>query len=242
MTEARVDLDVVGPAHRIDGAVATGDRAERGLLRAQPRLEAPVDALAVRAGRVGQDQPAADVRDLGVGERANQLGERVRRPRRIGVGERQDLAVRLANRPVLRGDLAGARAANQPYAGLAGHDRLDQLVGAIVRRVRGDDDLEPVGRVVEGEQVFEPPLDHRLLVVGGDDHRHARRGRLPANGSAPDAGGEGRRQWIRGVRPDERAERGPEDDLDDDHDARSSSESTASYRPIAIARSASSSA
>ena len=46
-------------------------------------------------------------------------------------------------------------------------------------RVGGDDELELVGRIVEREQVLEPPLDHRLLVVGGDDHRHVRLDRLP---------------------------------------------------------------
>ena len=41
------------------------------------------------------------------------------------------------------------------------------------------------------------------------------------------------------MRPDERAERRPEDDLDGDHEAGRSSRSTASYRAIAIGRSAS---
>ena len=69
VAEPRIDLDVVRAPHRVDRAVAAGDRAERRLLRAQPGLEAPVDALAVGAGRVGQHEPAADVGDVGVGER-----------------------------------------------------------------------------------------------------------------------------------------------------------------------------
>ena len=42
--------------------------------------------------------------------------------------------------------------------------RLRELLRAVGRRIRGDDDLEPVGRVVELAEVRDPPLDHRLLV------------------------------------------------------------------------------
>ena len=47
--EARVDLDVVLAAQRVDRAVAAGDRAELRLGHAHRELVAPVDALLVRA-------------------------------------------------------------------------------------------------------------------------------------------------------------------------------------------------
>src|SRR5205814_5411840 len=46
--EARIDLDVVGAAHGVDRADAAGDRSELRLTASQPRLEAPVEPLAVR--------------------------------------------------------------------------------------------------------------------------------------------------------------------------------------------------
>src|SRR3712207_8828377 len=48
---ARVDVDVVRAAHRVDRAVAARDRAEPRLALAQPQLVAPVRALAVRPVR-----------------------------------------------------------------------------------------------------------------------------------------------------------------------------------------------
>ena len=226
VAEARVDLDVVGAAHGVHGAVAAGDRAERGLLRAQPGLESPVDPLAVRAGCVGEHEAPAHVGDVGIGERAHELRERVGCPGRVGVGEGDDLPGRLAHRPVLRRDLPAARAADQAHTRLACREGGDELVGAVARRVRGDNDLEPVGGIVEREQVLQAPLDHGLLVVGGDDHRHRRGRLLRANGPAADVRRGGRGERIHGVRPGERRERDPEHDLDGDHVTPWSSRST----------------
>ena len=72
--------------------------------------------------------------------------------------------------------------------------------------------LELVGRVVEREQVLEPPLDHRLLVVGGDDHGHLRLDRLLADAPRANARECGGRERVDGVRPEERAEREPEEE------------------------------
>ena len=192
MPPARVDLDVVTPVERIDRAVAAGDRAEVRLLLAQPELEAPVEALAVRAGRVLEPEPAADVGDLGVGEIGHEVPERIRCPRGVRVREGDHVAGRLADRAVLSGDLPAARAVEQADARLAGGDGLDELVRPVGRRVGGDDDLQAIRRVVERQQVVEPPLDHGLLVVGGDDDadrrlgaRIGRDGRVAGHGPAP---------------------------------------------------------
>ena len=152
--EARVDLDVVAAAQRVDRAVAAGDRAEARLLLAQPELVAPVDALLVRARR----RPRAAA------------GRRRRRRRdrrgcatscRSASGAQVAFAsenatislVGLAHRAVLRGDLAAARAVEQADARLARRHGLDELVRPVGRRVRGDDDLELVAGIVEREQV-----------------------------------------------------------------------------------------
>ena len=140
VAEARVDLDVVGPAHGVDRPVPAGDRAERRLLLAQPGLEAPVDAFAVVPGGVGQDEPPADVRDVRIGEGADEQAERVRRPHRVRVAERDDLGGALAHRPVLGRHLAAARAAQQPHARLARRDRLDELVRAVAGGIGRDHD------------------------------------------------------------------------------------------------------
>ena len=66
-------------------------------------------------------------------------------------------------------------------------------------------------RVVEREQVLDPPLDHGLLVVGGDDHRTtARRASVRATGRGRSARRQRDDRGVGDVRPDERAERAPE--------------------------------
>ena len=211
---ARVDLDVVGALERVDRAVAAGDRAEPRLGVAQLHLVAPVGALTVRAGGVLEPQLAADVGDLRVGEVRDELPERVGRPGRVAVGEGDDVGGRLPHGPVLRRDLAAARALEQLHARLPRRDRRDELVRAVARRVGGDHDLELLGRVVELEQVLEPALDHRLLVVGGDDHGHRRLRRgVPAHAPRPRSRSELRRRRIGDVRPRERSQRAPEQSL-----------------------------
>ena len=211
VAEPRVDLDVVGAAHGVDRTVPARDRAERRLLLAEPRLQAPVDPFPVRALRVGQHETPADVGDGRVGEAADEPPERVGRPGRVRVREGDDLALGLAHRPVLGGDLPAAGAAEQADRGARGGDGLDEPVGAVLGGVGGDHDLDPLGGIVECEQVLEPPLDHRLLVPGGDDHAHARQHVLPADAPPAHARSRGRRQRIAGVRPAERAERRPEE-------------------------------
>ena len=214
MTPLRVDLDVVRPAHGVDRAVPARDRAEPRLGLALRQLVAPVDALLVRAVGSLEHEPPADVGDVRVGEVGDELPQRVGRPGRVRVGEGEDLAARLAHGPVLGGDLAAARVHDQPHAI---SEALDELVRAVGRGVGGDDDLEPVGRIVEREQVLEPPLDHGLLVVGGDDHRHVGLDRLLAHAPRADTCERRRRERVDGVRPEERSEREPEEELEHQH-------------------------
>ena len=171
VAEARVDLDVVLPPHRVDRAVAAGDRAEPRLGVAHGHLVAPVDALLVRAVGGQEPEPPADVRDVGVGERAHEHAQRVGRPGAVRVGERDDLARRSAAR---RGPAPRpCRRADSRSPATPGYCSAISSVRSR-RRVGGDDDLQLVARVVELEQVLDPPRDRRLLVVGGDDHRHRR--------------------------------------------------------------------
>ncbi len=95
------------------------------------------------------------------------------------------------------------------------------LLGPVGRGIGGDDELELVARVVELEQVLDAARDHRLLVVGGDDHRHRRLDVGLANAARRDAREQGREGGIEDVRPREQHERGPEEDLDDEHRRRS---------------------
>ena len=206
MAPARVDLDVVVSLQRVDGAVAARDRAEAGLLLAEPQLVAPVEPLAVRSCGVARGGGGRRRRRRR-GRRGSRRGGAAhpaprsrwrRRTRRRRRG--------LAHRAVLRRDLAAPRAVEQAHPRLARGDRLDELVRAVGRGVGGDDDLQPVGGIVEREQVLEPALDHGLLVVGRDDHAHGRLGRQGSFATrrsrtrAERAGG----QRVADVRPRER--------------------------------------
>src|SRR5215210_2339555 len=100
---------------------------------------------------------AADVRDVEIGEVANELGESVWFPLRVRVRERDDVGVGSTNRQVLRGDLAAARAPQQPHARLACGHRVDERISGVCGCVRRDDDLESVWWVVQLEQIPQPP-------------------------------------------------------------------------------------
>ena len=73
-----------------------------------------------------------------------------------------------------------------------------ELDGAVGGAVGGDDHLEPLARVVERERVRDLRLDHRLLVVRGDDQarrsaagrrlRRAARGGEPASSASSASG------------------------------------------------------
>ena len=218
VAEARVDLDVVGPAHGVDRAVAAGDRAERRLLlraaRSRSASRRPRGSSPPRRSSTSRPQTYATS-----GSAKERTSWRARPAPTSRSRRRRRRSRRIVSRTArsCAATLPAARAAEQPNARLACRDRLDQLVGAVVGGVGGDDDLEPVGGVVEREQVLQPPLDHRLLVVGGDDHGHARvaRHRRGRAGGATRASGRGGER-VPGVRPDEGAERRPEDDLNDD--------------------------
>ena len=170
MAEARIDLDVVGAADCVDRAVAAGDGVEPRLVRAQRELVAPVDAFLVPAV-VGLDvESAADIRDVGIGEVAHELAQRIGLPRAVRVGERDDVAVGLANGAVLRRNLARR-------AGCGSRARRRASASASVRSVDASEvttSSSSLGWIVERVKVLDPALDHRLLVVRGDDHRDRR--------------------------------------------------------------------
>ena len=210
-----IDLDVVGASHCIDRAVPACDRAEGRLRRAHAHLVAPVEPFLVRALRLEDPQLAADVGDVRIGECAHQFAQRVGRPRRVGVRERDDLGVGLAHGAVLCGDLATARVRDHPDARKLQRD----LLRTVARRIGGDDDLAASARVVECEQVLESARDHRLLVVGGDDHGDRRLDVRRADAPRRDPREAGRRGRVEHVGPGERGERDPEDDVQGEHGA-----------------------
>ena len=182
---------------------------------AQPHLVAPVEALLVRAVGGLEPQLPADVADLGVGEVGNELRNASRRPGGIRIGERDDLALGLADGTILCSDLAPASHSEQANARLARSYSGDDLVRAVGGRIGGDDDLEMLGRIVEGQQVLDSPLDHGLLIVRRDDNRYERhRARnLPYRARTVSGPSLGRRR-VEDVRPRERRQRAKEQSLD----------------------------
>ena len=211
VTEARVDVDVVGAPNGVDGAVAARDRARLRLLLAQQRLQLPVGALDVRAVGVLEHEPPARVGHLRVGERAHEQPERVGRPRGVGVRERHDVRRRARDGEVLRRHLPAPRALEQPHARLARCDLAHDLVSAIRRGVGGDHDLDVPGRVVELEEVLDPACDHVLLVVRGNDDRDRRQDVLATHGLRRDPRCHRSRGRIADVGPRERRQTAPED-------------------------------
>ncbi len=174
VTEARIDLDVVRATYRIDRPVAARDRPEPRLLLAQPDLVAPVGALAVAAvGRASARGAPPRTRRPGQRSCGRACGARPTptsrsRPKRRRSPPASRAPRGPAPRPCRRGGSGSASRRSNPSTISS---------RPVARRVGGDDELEPLARIVEREQVLEPPRDHRLLVVGGDDHGHGRRRR-----------------------------------------------------------------
>ena len=84
--------------------------------------------------------------------------------RRIGIDD--DVALEHRARGVLSGRLASATWQPQQLhtaSGIAG----DDIVRRIRRRIRHDDDLAPLRRIVEGEKTLDSMRDRSRLVVGG---------------------------------------------------------------------------
>ena len=179
--------------------------ASVGLALPHPELVAPVERLAARPVGPLELEPAADVADVGIGEAADELPERIGSPGRVRVRERHHLARQVGDDCVLRGRLALARPARDADPRIARGQGFDRRVGAVRGSVRGDDDLESVGRVVELEQVLDAPTDHVLLVVrrhhDGDGGRHV----VLANRAGTPAGQCVGGERVAHVRPGERA-------------------------------------
>ena len=169
--EARVDLDVVGAAHRVDRAVAAGDRAEPRLRRAHARARSASRAPSLF-------EPSAAWSCSWPQTYATSGSANVRTSLRSASGAHVAFAsenatispLGLAHRAVLRRDLAAARVADHARAGAAAASSSVRSVDA--SEVTTSSSLSR--RVVEREQVLDPARDHRLLVVGGDDHGDGR--------------------------------------------------------------------
>ena len=91
---------------------------------------------------------------------------------RVGVGDRDELVARLAEADVQPVGLAAIdRVADHPAARVACACLERGGLGGVGRAVVEDEHLEL--RVVDGERGRDAGRDHRLLVVGGDQHGHA---------------------------------------------------------------------
>ena len=216
--------DVGVAADGVDRPVAGGDSGQPGLQLPQRHLVAPVGPLEVAAARVEEANLAADVADRRVGEGLDQMAEGVGRPVAVGVGEGEDLAAGALGGGVLGGDLAAARQVEDEV----GAGRPGALDGGVGGAVGGDDQLEPLARVVEREGVGDLGGDHLLLVVGGDDQGDPRQ-LLPGAGAQgrtaaqPDQRPQGERVAEVGV--DDQPGADPEDDREGGHRRASNSSS-----------------
>jgi len=96
------------------------------------------------------------------------MADGIRIHERIRIGEQQYIAARRRNRIGEYGGFAAVRREVQQSdaARLAGFDDFTGPIGAAVGR---DDDFEPIGRIVECEQVLEARANDGFFVVRRDD-------------------------------------------------------------------------
>jgi hypothetical protein len=173
--------------------------------------------LLMMGGALGglEAQLPADVAHFGVGEIGNKQAQCVARPAGVRIRECDDVTCRLAYGPILRRHLATALAVDQAHAWLAIRNPLHDLIRPIGRGVRGDDDLDPLRRVVKLEQVDEATFDHRLLVVCGDDDGDRRFCSCdPMYRPRPMPSPSTSHRGVENVRPRERRRRAEEESLD----------------------------
>ena len=163
-----IDLDVVGAAYRIDGAVGANQRREIALAPLHEFLVVPVRVLAFSGVLPSHhvDQLAADARDRRVREVADQFTDRIGSVHRVGIGKNENLGLRRFGDLILHRGLAdSSEVTNQHPTSSEGLSDLRRPIGRSVRR---DDDLDPFARVIESDRVLDLPGDARLFVVGGD--------------------------------------------------------------------------
>ena len=110
---------------------------------------------------------ACDAADLGIGESRGDVEQGLSGQLCVGVGEDEYLP---------RGGLPGrrkravlARPREWEQANAVA-ERLDELVGAVGRAIRGDDDVDQPARILERQSVLELLEDDPRLVVCGHDH------------------------------------------------------------------------
>ena len=169
--EARVQLEVVLAADGIDGANAGSDRPETATRSsaANPR-SAHIDPRGSSRPRPGRSEyrKRTPRRRLRSCERAcaSRLGATTcSRPKRRGPRRRSRARPGPAQRPC-----RCVRPRSRRTVGWCAATACTSL-RPVVRSVGDDDELELVPRVVLREEVREPLLDHRLLVVCRHDDR-----------------------------------------------------------------------
>ena len=175
-----------------------------------PVASLPLAALSLRAAREIA-LVAGDASHLGVRERAHEEPKRLGNEQAVGVREHQDLA-----RGPRDGGIQGAGLAapgegqhGDPVPGVPGGD----LARPVARAVRGQQDLEPVPRIIQRQDVLESLTDAVSLVVSGDDQAHPRSA-LPGLPRPPHrAPSQQQEQWKDHERERDEPRRSPEEDL-----------------------------
>ena len=127
--EPGIELQIVGAAYRIDRPDPSSDRPDPRLIAPQPAFEARIEPFSVGALGLLVEMPAADVRNVRVGEIADEHAQRVGPPVRVRIRECEDIAARGSDGVILRRGLAPAWNAEQTHARIVGCERLDQFVG-----------------------------------------------------------------------------------------------------------------
>ncbi len=172
-----------------------------------------------------EQQLARHGADGRVGERGDELPQRVRREGLPRIGEHDDVECRPFDAGIQRERLAALRNDDELDVRRvpAGHGR--RIVGGAV----GDDnDLPACRRIVERPQVLQPCAEARAFVMSGDDDGHSGQPlRCGFVSSAvpvlPGPGPQLEDQRVSGVDIRHEADREPEQQLHDDHAALSAS-------------------
>ena len=134
-----------------------------------PALRARAPSRDLRCFAVEQ-QLARHGADFGIGERRDERAHRVRREHLARVGEDQDVVDR-ARDAGIEGRRLAARRRRDDVDGVAeAREDAERIVG---RSVGDDDDLPPIGRIVEREEILDARRQPMRFIAGRDDNRHS---------------------------------------------------------------------
>ncbi len=168
-----------GPAKGVTGSMGPESRVEEAFLASLEHLELEIAPFAfppaVKMGRhvAGDHIPAGHAAHVRIGKILDELQEGVRPQKGRRIGQEHDVAMGAGDGVGQHRKLPSPDGEVEQKKG--GIDEFpDEGHGPVGGAVGSDQDFKLAFRVVERQGVPDLLGDHRLFVVGRDDHRHGR--------------------------------------------------------------------